>query len=446
MFSKILIANRGEIALRIIRAARELNIKTVAVFSTADDFSLHKKFADEAICIGPPDPIKSYLNEASILAAAELTNADAIHPGYGFLSENANFSSICKDNNITFIGSDSKTINSMGHKSIAKDTMKSAGVAVIPGSDGIVHNIEEGLKIASNIGYPIIIKAASGGGGRGMRMVEKEEDFTNAFNSAQSESKIAFNNEEVYIEKYFTEPRHIEIQILADSHGNTYAFGERECSIQRRHQKIIEESPSPAIDDEMRKKMCDIAILAAKSVNYIGAGTVEFLYDPLSEDFFFMEMNTRIQVEHPVTEYVTNVDLVKHQILCHAGLAIPKKYKNLKLRGHSIECRINAEDPDKNFMPSPGTLKSVHFPGGLGVRVDSCIYTGYTVPSNYDSMIAKIIVHAETRLEAINKMYTSLNECVIDGIKTNIEFQKKILQNDTFIKGDFNTNFLNNFH
>ena len=446
MFNKILIANRGEIALRIIRAARELNISTVAVFSTADDFYLHKKFADEAICIGPPDPIKSYLNEASILAAAELTNADAIHPGYGFLSENANFSSICKDNNISFIGPDAKTINSMGHKSIAKDTMKSAGVAVIPGSDGIVGTIEEGLKIASSIGYPVIIKAASGGGGRGMRMVDKEEDFSNAFNSAQSESKIAFNNEEVYIEKYFTEPRHIEIQILADSHGNTYAFGERECSIQRRHQKLIEESPSPAISDEVRKKMCNTAILAAKSVNYVGAGTVEFLYDPLSDDFFFMEMNTRIQVEHPVTEYVTNVDLVKHQILCHAGLALPKKYENLKLRGHSIECRINAEDPDKTFMPSPGKLTSVHFPGGLGVRVDSSVYTGYTIPSNYDSMIAKIIVHAETRVEAINKMYTSLNECVIDGIKTNIEFQKKILKNDAFIKGDFNTNFLNNFH
>ena len=445
MFNKILIANRGEIALRIIRAARELGIKTVAVFSTADDLSLHKKFADEAICIGPPDPLKSYLNIPSILAAAELTDSDAIHPGYGFLSENAKFSSICDENNIVFIGPDANTINSMGHKSIAKDTMKAAGLAVIPGSDGVVDTVEEGIQIASTIGYPVIIKAASGGGGRGMRMVEKEEDFTNAFNSAQSESKIAFNNDEVYIEKYFTEPRHIEIQILGDSHGNIYAFGERECSIQRRHQKLIEESPSPGINDEIRDKMCEKAILAAKSVDYVGAGTVEFLYDPSSNNFFFMEMNTRIQVEHPVTEYVTNVDLVKHQILCHAGLAIPKSYENLKLRGHSIECRINAEDPDKNFMPSPGTLTSVHFPGGFGVRVDSSVYTGYTIPSNYDSMIAKIIVHAETRLEAINKMYTSLNECVIDGIKTNIEFQKKILKNDAFIKGDFNTNFLNNF-
>jgi len=446
MFSKILIANRGEIALRIIRAARELGIKTVAVYSTADDLSLHKKFSDEAICIGPPNPLESYLNIPSVLAAAELTNSDAIHPGYGFLSENAEFSSICKENNITFIGPDAQTINSMGHKSIAKDTMKSVGVPVIPGSDGVVPSASEGLKIANNIGYPVIVKAASGGGGRGMRMVEKEDDFINAFNSAQSESKISFNNDEVYIEKYFTEPRHIEIQILADSHGNTFAFGERECSIQRRHQKLIEESPSVAIDEDTRKRMCDAAILAAKTVDYVGAGTVEFLYDSDSNDFYFMEMNTRIQVEHPVTEFVTDVDLVKHQILCHAGLAIPSRYKNLKLRGHSIECRINAEDPDKNFMPSPGTITSVHFPGGLGVRVDTAIYSGYIIPPNYDSMIAKIIVHAPNRIEAINKMYSSLNECSINGIKTNIEFQKKILQNDAFIKGDFSTNFLNNFH
>ena len=445
MFKKILIANRGEIALRIIRASRELGIKTVAVFSTADDLSLHKKFADEAICIGPPNPLKSYLNIPSILAAAELTDADAIHPGYGFLSENANFSSICKENNIVFIGSDSTTISKMGHKSTAKETMKAVGVEVIPGSEGVVKNVKDGLEIASSIGYPVIIKAASGGGGRGMRMVENEEDFTNSFNSAQSESKIAFDNDEVYIEKYFTEPRHIEIQILSDIHGNTFAFGERECSIQRRHQKVIEESPSPIINHETRKKMCDTAVLAAKSVNYVGAGTIEFLYDPLTNNFYFMEMNTRIQVEHPVTEFVTNVDLVKHQILCHAGLALPSKYKDLNLRGHSIECRINAEDPDKNFMPSPGTLTSVHFPGGLGVRVDSSVYTGYTIPPNYDSMIAKVIVHAQTRTEAINKMYTSLEECVISGIKTNIEFQKKILKNDSFIKGDFNTNFLNNF-
>ena len=446
MFKKILIANRGEIALRIIRAAKELGISVVSVFSTADDLSLHKKFADEAICIGPPDPRKSYLNIPSILAAAELTNSDAIHPGYGFLSENPDFSTICEQNNITFIGPDADTIHSMGHKSIAKKTMKAFGIPVIPGSEGVVETLEDGLKISSDIGYPVIVKAASGGGGRGMRMVGKESDFENAFNSAQSESKISFNNDEVYIEKYFTTPRHIEVQILADQHGNIFSFGERECSIQRRHQKVIEESPSVAINQETRKKLCDTAILAAKSVDYVGAGTIEFLYDEAADKFYFMEMNTRIQVEHPVTEFVTGVDLVKNQILCHAGLALPKIYNDLKLRGHSIECRINAEDPDKNFMPSPGTLTSVHFPAGHGVRVDSAIYTGYTIPPNYDSMIAKIIVHAQTRREAISKMYMALDECVIEGVKTNIEFQKKILKNDAFIKGDINTNFLNNFH
>ena len=446
MFKKILIANRGEIALRIIRAAKELGIPVVSVYSTADDLSLHKKFGDEAICIGPADPRKSYLNMASVLAAAELTNSDAIHPGYGFLSENPDFSTICEQNNITFIGPNADTINAMGHKSIAKKTMKSFGVPVIPGSEGVVETVVDGLEICTDIGYPVIVKAASGGGGRGMRMVEKESDFENAFNSAQSESKISFNNDEVYIEKYFITPRHIEVQILADQHGNVFAFGERECSIQRRHQKVIEESPSVAIKQETRKKLCDTAVLAAKSVNYVGAGTIEFLYDEGNNEFYFMEMNTRIQVEHPVTEFVTGIDLVKNQILCHAGLSLPEFYNDLKLRGHSIECRINAEDPDKNFMPSPGTVTSVHFPAGHGVRVDSAVYTGYTIPPNYDSMIAKIIVHAQTRREAISKMHMCLNECVIEGVKTNIEFQKKILKNDAFIKGDINTNFLNNFH
>jgi len=445
MFKKILIANRGEIALRVIRACRELNIKTVAVYSIADDCSLHKKFADEAICIGPADPRKSYLNIASIISAAELTDCDAIHPGYGFLSENPQFSSICRENNITFIGPEAEIIESMGHKSVAKDTMKKVGVPVIPGSEGVVNDIHEGLTIASEIGYPVIIKAASGGGGRGMRMVEHENEFENAFNSAQSESKISFNNDEVYIEKYFTNPRHIEIQIMADKSGNIFAFGERECSIQRRHQKVIEESPSPAINDEMRLEMSNSAILAAKSVNYVGAGTVEFLYDESINKFYFMEMNTRIQVEHPVTEFVTSVDLVKLQILSHAGLAIPGRYKNIKLRGHSIECRINAEDPSNNFMPSPGEITNVHFPGGVGIRFDSAIYTGYTVPSNYDSMIAKLIVHASSRKEAIQRMLGALEELKIEGIKTNIEFHKKILKNGSFIKGDFSTNFLNNF-
>jgi acetyl-CoA carboxylase biotin carboxylase subunit len=445
MFKKILIANRGEIALRIIRACRELNIQTVAVYSTADDFSLHKKFANEAICIGPPDSRDSYLNIPAIIAAAELTNSDAIHPGYGFLSENSDFSNICNDNKIVFIGPDADIIKAMGHKSTAKQTMVSVGVPVIPGSDGVVTSVAEGLENADKIGYPVIVKAASGGGGRGMRMVESKEEFENSFFSAQSEAKIAFNNDEVYIEKYFVSPRHIEVQIMADSHGNTIAFGERECSIQRRHQKIIEESPSAGINDDVRKEMCEKAILAAKSVNYLGAGTVEFLYDDKTNDFYFMEMNTRIQVEHPVTEFVTGVDLVKYQILVHGDLALPEYLKNIKLRGHSIECRINAEDPDKNFMPSPGTINTLHFPGGMGVRVDSFIYAGYTVPSNYDSMIAKIIVHAPTRVEAIQRMLGALDECKIEGIKTNIEYHKKILKNGAFINGDINTNFLNNF-
>ena len=445
MFKKILIANRGEIALRIIRACRELNIQTVAVYSTADDFSLHKKFANEAICIGPPDSRDSYLNIPAIIAAAELTNSDAIHPGYGFLSENSDFSNICNDNEIIFIGPDADIIKAMGHKSTAKQTMVSVGVPVIPGSDGVVTSVAEGLENADKIGYPVIVKAASGGGGRGMRMVESKEEFENSFFSAQSEAKISFNNDEVYIEKYFVSPRHIEVQIMADSHGNTIAFGERECSIQRRHQKIIEESPSAGISDDIRKEMCEKAILAAKSVNYLGAGTVEFLYDDKTNDFYFMEMNTRIQVEHPVTEFVTGVDLVKYQILVHGDLALPEYLKNIKLRGHSIECRINAEDPDKNFMPSPGTINTLHFPGGMGVRVDSFIYAGYTVPSNYDSMIAKIIVHAPTRVEAIQRMLGALDECKIEGIKTNIEYHKKILKNGAFINGDINTNFLNNF-
>jgi len=445
MFKKILVANRGEIALRIIRACRELNIQTVAVYSTADDFSLHKKFANEAICIGPPDSRDSYLNIPAIIAAAELTNSDAIHPGYGFLSENSDFSNICNDNKIIFIGPDADIIKAMGHKSTAKQTMLAVGIPVIPGSDGVVTSVAEGLENADKIGYPVIVKAASGGGGRGMRMVESKEEFENSFFSAQSEAKIAFNNDEVYIEKYFVSPRHIEVQIMADSHGNTIAFGERECSIQRRHQKIIEESPSPGISDDVRKEMCEKAIIAAKSVNYLGAGTIEFLYDDKTNSFYFMEMNTRIQVEHPVTEFVTGVDLVKYQILVHAELALPEYLKNIKLRGHSIECRINAEDPEKNFMPSPGTINTLHFPGGMGVRVDSFIYPGYAVPANYDSMIAKIIVHAPTRVEAIQRMLGALDECKIEGIKTNIEYHKKILKNGAFINGDINTNFLNNF-
>ena len=443
MFSKVLIANRGEIALRVIRACRELGIKTVAIYSKADDLSLHKKFADEAICIGPGDPSKSYLNIPAILSAVELTNADAIHPGYGFLSENPEFSSICKENNITFIGPEENIISSMGNKSTAKMTMQNIGVPIIPGSNGNIKNHEDGLKIAQSIGYPVIIKAASGGGGRGMRLVENESEFKNAFETAQSEARISFNDENVYLEKYFTNPKHIEIQIISDSHGNAYALFERECSIQRRHQKIIEESPSIAINDDIRNDMIKKSLRAVKEVDYVGVGTIEYLYDINTEKYYFMEMNTRIQVEHPVTEFITNFDLIKNQILCHSGFSLPESLKKVKIQGHSIECRINAEDPDKNFMPSPGEITSFHMPGGMGVRIDTHAYAGYTVPSNYDSMIAKIIVHAPTRNEAISRMLGALDECVIEGIKTNIPFHKIILKHNDFINGNFNTNFLN---
>ena len=443
MFKKVLISNRGEIALRIIRACRELNIETVAVYSEADDLSLHKKFADEAICIGPADPSKSYLNIPAIISAAELTNADAIHPGYGFLSESSQFSSICKENNINFIGPDEDVINSMGNKSIAKKTMMAAGMPVIPGSNGNLKNVEEGLKIAEKLGYPVLIKATSGGGGRGMRLVEKESDFKHAFETAQSEAKISFNDENVYLEKFFTNTKHIEIQIIADEHKNVYSLCERECSIQRRHQKIIEESPSIAISEDMRKQIQSVSIDAIKKVGYLGVGTIEYLYDIDSSKFYFMEMNTRIQVEHPVTEMVTNFDLIKNQILCHCGYSLPEWLGTVKTRGHSIECRINAEDPDNNFMPSPGKITSLHMPGGMGVRVDTHIYSGYVVPSNYDSMIAKIIVNAHNRKEAVKRMLGALDECVIEGIKTTIPFQKTILENNDFKSGDFNTNFLN---
>jgi len=443
MFKKVLISNRGEIALRIIRACRELDIKTVAVYSEADDLSLHKKFADEAICIGPADPSKSYLNIPAIISAAELTNADAIHPGYGFLSESSQFSSICKENNIIFIGPEEDVINSMGNKSIAKKTMMEAGIPVIPGSNGNLKNVEEGIKIAEQLGYPVLIKATSGGGGRGMRLVEKESDFKHAFETAQSEAKISFNDENVYLEKFFTNTKHIEIQIIADEHNNVYSLCERECSIQRRHQKIIEESPSIAVSEDMRRQIQSISIDAIKKVGYLGVGTIEYLYDIDSSKFYFMEMNTRIQVEHPVTEMVTNFDLIKNQILSHCGYSLPEWLGTVKTRGHSIECRINAEDPDNNFMPSPGKITSLHMPGGMGVRVDTHIYSGYVVPSNYDSMIAKIIVNAHNRKEAVKRMLGALDECVIEGIKTTIPFQKTILENNDFKSGDFNTNFLN---
>ena len=445
MFKKILVANRGEIALRVIRACKELGIPTVAIYSDVDNLSLHTKFADEAICIGPGDPRKSYLNIPAIIAAAELTDADAIHPGYGFLSENAEFSDICNDNNLSFIGPSADIINLMGNKSVAKRTMEKFGIPVIPGSNGNIDSAVDGLKIAQEIGYPVIIKAASGGGGRGMRIVNNESEFELAYTTAKSEAKISFNDSNVYLEKYFINPKHIEIQIIADSIGNVYSLLDRECSVQRRHQKIIEEGPSPIISEKIRDKMSEISIRAARDVNYIGVGTIEYIYDVQDESFYFMEMNTRVQVEHPVTEMILNYDIVKNQILCHAGLSLPSWLENLSPRGHAIECRINAEDPANNFMPSPGLITSLHLPGGNGVRVDTHIYAGYTVPPNYDSMISKIIVHSPSRNESIKKMCCVLDECVIEGIKTTIPFQKQVLRSEEFLDGTYTTNFLNTF-
>ena len=445
MFKKILIANRGEIALRVIRACKELGIPTVAIYSDVDSLSLHTKFADEAICIGPGDPRKSYLNIPAIIAAAELTDADAIHPGYGFLSENAEFSDICNDNNLSFIGPSADIINLMGNKSVAKGTMEKFGVPVIPGSKGNIDSAVDGIKIAQEIGYPVIIKAASGGGGRGMRIVNNESEFELAYTTAQSEAKISFNDSNVYLEKYFINPKHIEIQIIADSNGNVYSLLDRECSVQRRHQKILEEGPSPIINEKIRNKMSEISIKAARDVNYIGVGTIEYIYDVEDESFYFMEMNTRVQVEHPVTEMILNYDIVKNQILCHAGLSLPSWLESLSPRGHAIECRINAEDPANNFMPSPGLITSLHLPGGNGVRVDTHIYAGYTVPPNYDSMISKIIVHSPSRNESIKKMCCVLDECVIEGIKTTIPFQKQVLRSEEFSNGTYTTNFLNTF-
>ena len=444
MYNKILVANRGEIALRIIRACRELNIKTVAIYSKADELSLHTKFADEAICIGPPESSKSYLNIPAIISAAELTNADAIHPGYGFLSESSKFSKICLENEIEFIGPPPQTIDAMGNKSRAKQTMELSGVPVIYGSKGIIKDKLDLYEEAEKAGYPIILKASAGGGGKGMRLVNTKSEIEYAYESAKSEAKLSFNNEDIYLEKFINKPRHIEVQILADKHGNTYALGERECSIQRRHQKIIEESPSPGVSKELRSKLYSAAIAGAKQTNYVGAGTVEFLVDK-DNNFYFMEMNTRIQVEHPVTEMVIGADLIKYQILCHANIPLPDWMADIDIRGHAIECRINAEDPEHNFRPSPGSITSFHMPGGMGIRVDTHVYAGYTVPSNYDSMLAKLIVHAPTRQEAINRMIGALDECVIEGINTIIPFQKKILLDKDFINGNIDTSFLNKY-
>ena len=443
MFKKVLIANRGEIALRVIRACHELNIKTVAIYSTADEFSLHVKFADEAVCIGPPPSKDSYLNIPRIIAAGEITGADAIHPGYGFLSESAQFSKICEDNGFVFLGPSSDIIDSMGNKAKAKQTMKAAGVPVVPGGDGILEGPDEALEKANEMGYPIMLKASAGGGGRGMRFVTEAADVIASYKSANQESITAFGNGDIYIEKFIQNPRHIEVQILGDKHGNAIHFGERECSIQRRHQKLIEESPSPLVDDETRKKIGDAAVSGAKSVNYVGVGTIEFLMDS-EKNFYFMEMNTRIQVEHPVTEMVTGVDLIKQQIRMHAGQKCPV-LDNFQLRGHSIECRINAEDPSNNFMPFPGKINSFHMPGGKGVRVDSHAYAGYVIPTQYDSMIGKIIVHAKNRERAIIRMQRALEETIIDGPKTTIPYQMAIMKDKVFKSGDFDTGFLETF-
>ena len=444
MYKKILIANRGEIALRVIRACREMGIGSVAVYSEADELSLHTKFADEAVCIGPGPSNQSYLNTQAILTAAEVTNADAIHPGYGFLAESADFADMCKNHNIDFIGPDGEMINSMGDKASAKETMKAAGVPVIPGSQGILTSAKEAREMADEMGYPVILKATAGGGGRGMRVVYRPEDVAKFYGMAQAESGTAFGNDGLYLEKYIENPRHIEVQLLGDKHGNVYSLGERECSIQRRHQKLLEESPSAVVSEELRKEMGEAAVAGAKRVNYVGAGTIEFLLDKHGK-FYFMEMNTRIQVEHTVSEEVTGIDIVKDQIACHGGGKLPDWYGNMKLRGHSIECRINAEDPAQNFRPSPLFIESVHFPGGRGVRVDSHIYSGYQIPPHYDSMLAKLIVHGRDRKEAIDRMLGALHEFIIEGPKTTIPFHIQLLENDQVKEANFDTHFLESF-
>lgn len=444
MFNKILIANRGEIAVRIIRACREMGIQTVAVYSEADRDCLHTLLADEAICIGPAPSNQSYLNMERILAATVAMKADAIHPGFGFLSENARFAKLCNQCNITFIGPSADIINKMGNKSEARKTMMEAGIPVVPGSKEPVHEVKEALAMAKEIGFPVMIKASSGGGGKGMRISRSEEDFTEHFNAAQMESVKGFSDDTMYIEKYIEKPRHVEFQIMADKHGNVVHLGERDCSIQRRHQKVLEESPCDVISPELRRKMGETAVKAAKAVGYENAGTIEFLLDK-NKDFFFMEMNTRIQVEHPVTEMVTGMDLIKEQIRVASGEPLSVSQEDVVIRGHAIECRINAENPSKNFMPCPGLITNVHIPGGNGVRVDTHIYSDYKVPANYDSMLMKLIVFDKDRESAIAKMHSVLGEVVIEGIETNINFQYEILENDTFLEGDTDTGFIETY-
>lgn len=442
MFKKILIANRGEIALRIIRTCKEMGIKTVAVYSTADAESLHVRFADEAVCIGPPPSNLSYLKISNIIAAAEITNADAIHPGYGFLSENAKFSKICEEHDIKFIGASSEMISKMGDKATAKATMIAAGVPCIPGSEGIIEDFEECKKLAKETGYPVMLKATAGGGGKGMRAVWKPEDLQAAWESARKEAAAAFGNDGMYMEKLIEEPRHIEIQIVGDSSGKACHLSERDCSVQRRHQKLTEETPSPFMTDTLRKKMGEAAVKAAEYIKYEGAGTVEFLVDK-HRNFYFMEMNTRIQVEHPITEQVIDYDLIREQILVASG--VPISGKNYFPQLHSIECRINAEDPYHGFRPSPGKITNLHAPGGHGVRIDTHVYSGYIIPPNYDSMIAKLITTAQTREEAISKMKRALDEFVIEGVKTTIPFHRQLMDHPDYIAGNYTTKFMEDF-
>ena len=442
MFNKILIANRGEIAIRIIRACRELGIKTVAVYSTADKTALHAQIADEAICIGPAASKDSYLNSKALLAACEITGAQAIHPGFGFLSENSHFVRLCDKCGIKFIGPGADAMDAMGDKANAKKTMIENDVPVVPGSDGVVETIEEAKEIAAKIGYPIMVKASAGGGGRGIRLVEKPEELEAAITAAKQEAKQFFANDDIYIEKFIVNPRHIEIQLLADEHGNVIYLGERDCSLQRRNQKVLEESPSPVMTEDLRRRMGEAAVRAAKACGYSNAGTVEFLVDK-DLNFYFMEMNARIQVEHPVTEMVTGVDLVKAQINIAAGLPLPYKQEDIKLTGHVIECRINAEEPKNNFRPCPGCIKSIHMPGGFGVRIDTAVYQGYEIPPYYDSMIAKVLVKGTDRKEAIQKMKVALAEFLVEGINTNIDFQLNLLRDEDVESGNFDIGFLN---
>ena len=442
MFNKILIANRGEIAVRIIRACREMGIETVAVYSEADRDSLHTLLADEAICIGPAPSTESYLDMERIISATVAMKADAIHPGFGFLSENARFAELCAKCNIKFIGPSADIINKMGNKSEARKTMMEAGVPVVPGSKEPVYTAKEALVLAQSVGFPVMIKASSGGGGKGMRISRGAEDFEANFNQAQMESVKGFSDDTMYIEKYIEQPRHIEFQILADSYGNVVHLGERDCSIQRRHQKVLEESPSVAISDDLRRRMGETAVKAAKAVGYVNAGTIEFLLDK-NKEFYFMEMNTRIQVEHPVTEWVTGLDLVKEQIRIASGEKLQITQEDIVLKGHAIECRINAEDPKHNFRPSPGIITDLYLPGGKGVRVDTAIYSGYEIPPYYDSMLAKLIVHGENRQEAILKMRSALGEVIIEGIQTNVDYQYEILHHPDFVEGTIDIEFIN---